>query len=53
VWVALEAEGVSHQRGFRAPGGREQVRRWAEQAALDLVRRQLEDKPLPGGDRFV
>lgn len=47
VWVALDAEGLSHARGFRAPGGRDQVRRWAEQAALDLVRRHLEGHPLP------
>ena len=49
VWVALEGEGVSHQRPLRAPGDREMVRRWAEQAALDLVRRHLEGKPLPTG----
>jgi hypothetical protein len=28
-------------------GERQQVRRWAEQAALDLVRRHLEGRPLP------
>lgn len=49
VWVALEAEAVSHQRPLRAPGDREMVRRWAEQAALDLVRRHLEGRPLPAG----
>lgn len=47
VWVALDAGDVTHARGFRAPGDREQVRRWSEQAALDLVRRYLEGKPLP------
>lgn len=47
VWVALDAGDLSHARGFRAPGDREQVRRWAEQAALDLVRRYLEGLPLP------
>ena len=47
VFVAIEAEGVSHQRGLRVPGDREMVRRWAEQAALDLVRRHLEGRPLP------
>jgi nicotinamide-nucleotide amidase len=51
VWVALVGEGVSHARGFRAPGDRAQVRRWAEQAALDLVRRHLEGRPLPPSDR--
>ncbi|HXF37895.1 MAG TPA: competence/damage-inducible protein A [Actinomycetota bacterium] len=50
VWVALDAEGVSHARGFRAPGDRDQVRRWAEQAGLDLVRRHLEGRALPGGE---
>jgi len=49
VFVAIEAEGVSHQRRLRAPGDREMVRRWAEQAALDLVRRHLEGKPFPAG----
>ncbi|MEW6059735.1 MAG: competence/damage-inducible protein A [Actinomycetota bacterium] len=51
VWVGLDAEGVSHQRTLWAPGDRAAVRRWAEQAALDLVRRYLEGKPLPGSDR--
>jgi competence/damage-inducible protein CinA-like protein len=41
VFVALVGEGIEEVRGFRAPGDREQVRRWAEQAALDLLRRQL------------
>jgi nicotinamide-nucleotide amidase len=49
IWVALEAEGVSHQRGLRSPGDRELVRRWAEQAGLDLVRRHLQGAPLPDG----
>jgi len=53
VFVAIEAERVSHQRGLRAPGDREMVRRWAEQAALDLVRRHLEERPLPGGGPVV
>jgi nicotinamide-nucleotide amidase len=47
VWVALEAPDVRHQRGFRWPGDREFVRRFAEQAALDLVRRHLAGLPLP------
>jgi nicotinamide-nucleotide amidase len=42
VRVALSAEDGSAARGFRAPGDREQVRRWAEQAALDLLRRYLQ-----------
>jgi nicotinamide-nucleotide amidase len=41
VWVALAAEGADVARTFRAPGDREQVRRWAEQAALDLLRKHL------------
>ena len=32
-------------RGFRAPGDRDMVRRWAEQSALDLLRRYLEQPP--------
>lgn len=47
VWVAIAGEQVSHARGFVSPGDRDQVRRWAEQAALDLVRRHLEGFPLP------
>jgi nicotinamide-nucleotide amidase len=42
IWLALDAEDGQHVRGFRAPGDRDQVRRWAEQAALDLLRRYLQ-----------
>jgi nicotinamide mononucleotide (NMN) deamidase PncC len=42
VCVGLAAEGGAESRSFRAPGDRDQVRRWAEQAALDLLRRHLE-----------
>jgi nicotinamide-nucleotide amidase len=42
VWTALDADGAQHARGFRAPGDRDQVVRWAEQAALDMVRRHLQ-----------
>jgi nicotinamide-nucleotide amidase len=49
VWLALEGEGVAHARGLSVPGERDRVRRWTEQAALDLVRRHLEGRPLPGG----
>jgi nicotinamide-nucleotide amidase len=42
VCVALAWEGGEESRTFRAPGDRQQVRRWAEQSALDLVRRHLE-----------
>jgi nicotinamide-nucleotide amidase len=52
VWIGLEAAGVSHARGYVAAAGRARVRRWAEQAALDLVRRHLDGSPLPEGDRI-
>jgi len=43
VCVALSAlDGMDRARTFRAPGDRDMVRRWAEQAALDLLRRHLE-----------
>jgi nicotinamide-nucleotide amidase len=51
VWIGLDAEGVAHGLGYFSPGSREQVRRWAEQAALDLVRRHLEGRPLPTSER--
>ena len=47
VWIALDAEDRTHVRRFRAPGDREQVGRWTEQAVLDLLRRYLSDLPLP------
>ena len=53
VWVALDGDGVAHQRRIRAPGDRPMVVRWSEQAALDLVRRHLEGKPLPESHRVV
>jgi nicotinamide-nucleotide amidase len=42
VWVALAEEGSTEARTFRAPGDRQMVRRWAEQAALDMLRHHLE-----------
>jgi nicotinamide-nucleotide amidase len=48
VWIALAAEAVDHARLLSIPGQRDRVRRAAEQAALDLVRRSLEGRPLPG-----
>ena len=50
VWIALDADGVRHARGFRVPGERFRVRRWAEQAGLDLVRRHSEGVALPSSD---
>jgi len=48
IWVALaDATGFTHARGFVSRGKRDRVRRWAEQAGLDLVRRHLEGVPLP------
>ncbi len=52
VWIGLEADGVRHGLGYVSKGEREQVRRWAEQSALDLVRRHLEGRPLPASDRI-
>jgi nicotinamide-nucleotide amidase len=48
VWVALDAEDVRHPVGLRWPGDRALIRRFAEQATLDLVRRYLLGLPLPG-----
>jgi nicotinamide-nucleotide amidase len=45
VCVALASEDVDQARSFRAPGDREMVRRWAEQAALDMLRRHLDGLP--------
>jgi nicotinamide-nucleotide amidase len=47
VWIGLAAEGLDHARLLTIPGERDRVRRSAEQAALDLVRRHLEGRPLP------
>jgi nicotinamide-nucleotide amidase len=47
IWVAIAADDVDHARGFMSRGARDRVRRWAEQAGLDLVRRYLEGVPLP------
>jgi nicotinamide mononucleotide (NMN) deamidase PncC len=47
VWVALDADGAADQHGFRWPFDRMLVRRSAENAALDLVRRHLLGLPSP------
>jgi len=44
VWVALDAEGLATARHLHSPGDRATVVRWAEQAALDLVRRWAEGR---------
>jgi nicotinamide-nucleotide amidase len=41
LFVGLVADGAEEVRALRAPGDRDQVRRWAEQTALDLLRRHL------------
>ena len=41
VWIAAATPDAEEARRFTAPGDRAQVRRWAEQSALDLVRRML------------
>jgi nicotinamide-nucleotide amidase len=49
IWVAIaDGDGFTYARGFFARGERDRVRRWAEQAGLDLVRRHLEGVSLPG-----
>jgi competence/damage-inducible protein CinA-like protein len=53
VWLGLDAEDRRHVRGYVSAGERDQVRRWAEQAGLDLVRRYLEGRALPGSDPLV
>ena len=53
VWIALDAADVRHARGYRSTGDRDRVRRWAEQAALDLVRRYLDGSELPTSDRLI
>jgi hypothetical protein len=41
VWLAVTMPDAEEARHLRAPGDRDQVRRWTEQAALDLLRRML------------
>jgi len=53
VWIGLDAADVHHALGYVSKGEREQVRRWAEQAALDLVRRYLEGRELPVSERLA
>jgi nicotinamide-nucleotide amidase len=53
VWLALDADGVRHVRGYVSRGERDRVRRWAQQGALDLLRRHLAGVPLPPSDLEV
>jgi nicotinamide-nucleotide amidase len=48
VCLALVSSGHQESRTFRAPGDRDQVRRWAEQAALDTLRRHLDAVAVDG-----
>jgi nicotinamide mononucleotide (NMN) deamidase PncC len=48
VCVGLAWEDGEASRALHAPGDRQMIRRWAEQAALDLLRRHLADLPGPG-----
>ena len=48
IWVALvAADGTRTRAASSSRGERDRVRRWAEQAGLDLVRRFLAGVPLP------
>ena len=53
VWIALATPERRHARGLSVTGERDRVRRWAEQAGLDLVRRHLEGRELPLSDRVI
>jgi nicotinamide mononucleotide (NMN) deamidase PncC len=50
VWLALDAADRAYAYRRVWSGEREQVRRWTEQAALDLLRRYLDGSSLPGSD---
>jgi nicotinamide-nucleotide amidase len=45
LWVALSADDAEEAQTVRVPGDRAQVRRWAEQTALNLLRRYLLTSP--------
>jgi len=54
VVVAVAADDVRHARTIHTRGDdRDRVRRWAEQAGLDLVRRYLAGAPLPVSDATI
>ena len=41
VYISLADERGTQVREFRFPGGRERIRHWATQAALELIRRRM------------
>jgi nicotinamide-nucleotide amidase len=41
VWIAVSMPDTEEALHLQAPGDRDQVRRWAEQVSLDLLRRML------------
>jgi nicotinamide-nucleotide amidase len=47
VWLGVDAGGSVSARRVVVPGDRDEIRRRAAQAALDLVRRALSDGPTP------
>jgi nicotinamide-nucleotide amidase len=53
VWLALDADDVTHARGVHVPGERDRVVQWAAQGGLDLARRYLEGAALPVSDTTV
>jgi nicotinamide-nucleotide amidase len=44
VCVAVASDGGERADSFRAPGDRSQVQRWAEQAALNMLRSEMEGR---------
>jgi PncC family amidohydrolase len=47
VWLGVDAGGAQSARRVVVPGDRDEIRRRAAQAALELVRRALSDGPTP------
>jgi nicotinamide-nucleotide amidase len=50
VWIALDWGAGAHASGYFWDAERDRVRRWSEQAGLDLVRRYMEGRELPSGN---
>ena len=53
VWIGLDTAETQRAHGYVSTGDRDRVRRWGEQAALDLVRRYLDGSSLPISDRLI